>query len=284
MSGHIIAVTNQKGGVGKTTTVVNLAHALSVSGKSVLMVDLDPSGNASQGMGIDPTQVGLSVCDFIQRRELPAKSLIYKGPGLDLIPARSTLAAVQKEMVGQTNSELRLAARLRELKSEYEFVLIDTPPTFGALLNSALHAADSLIVPVHAFYGMCGIVRLHEEVREIQAYTNPSLKILGYLLTLHEETNLAKDVTKILRAEAGDLLFKTKIRKTVRLSEAPALGKTIFQHAPSCSGSINYLNLAAEVLYRLGHLAEEPVIDGDEKVVERIAHERPRLMAVGGVE
>jgi len=158
MKSQIIAVTNQKGGVGKTTTTINLAQGLALRGASVLVVDIDPQGNTSQGFGVTATVVGKSVSDLILDRDLPADAAIYSGDGIALIPATRRLSDVEREMVGMTNSELRLARKLKAIKDRYSVIILDVPPTFGPLMNSALNAADSLIIPVDSgFYAMNGI-------------------------------------------------------------------------------------------------------------------------------
>jgi chromosome partitioning protein len=248
MSAHIIAVTNQKGGVGKTTTTINLAQALALRGASVLVVDTDPQGNTTQGFGISLDAVGKSVSDLILNRELSADAATYSGDGISLIPATRRLADVEREMIGITNSELRLGRTLKAVREKYSVIILDVPPTFGPLMNSALNAADSLIIPVDSgFYAMNGIKDMLSEIEEIKVGTNPDLKILGILLTLADQTRMAGDVFDELVASFGDQVFATKIRRNVKLKEAPALGKTIFHHAPTSTGAQDYLALADEV-------------------------------------
>jgi chromosome partitioning protein len=251
-SGHIIAVANQKGGVGKTTTVVNLAQGLALLDQSILALDFDPQANLTQGLGVKLESIQMSVVDLIRKRELPEHAAIYKGSQIDIIPATPALSQVEREMVGLTNSELRLAHRLRKLRHQYSVILIDTAPTFGPLMNSALNAADSIIVPVDSnLYALQGIKSLLGEIDEIKAGTNPNVEILGYLLTLFDSTRITGEVYEGLIESFGNKVFETKVRRSVKLREAPALGRTIFHHAPGSSGSEDYLKLSREVLARL---------------------------------
>ena len=248
----IIAIANQKGGVGKTTTAINLAQALALLERKVLLIDLDPQGNATQGMGINLETITNSVSDLIRSRDVVAESVIYKGAGVDLIPSTPLLARIERELVGLTNGELRFAQRIREFREKYDLILVDTPPTFGPLMNSALNAADSLIVPVDAsYFALMGIKELLAEILEIRSGTNPNISILGYLLTLGDHTRVSEECFETLVESFGDQVFETKIRRSVKLKEAPAVQRTIFHHAPESTGAEDYLNLAKELIARL---------------------------------
>lgn len=252
MSSNVIAVANQKGGVGKTTTATNLAQALALKGKKVLVVDLDPQANTTQAFGISQLSVERSVGDLISDKNLPAQAVIYQGDGLSLIPATRRLAEVEREMVGLTNSELRLTRKLNAVKNNFSIVILDVAPTFGPLMNSALNAANSLIVPIDSsFFGMNGLKDMLAEIEEIRFGTNPDLEILGLLLTLTDQTRMSSGVWDELVGSFGDKVFSTKIRRNVKLKEAPALGRTIFHHAPQSAGAEDYLALADEVEQRL---------------------------------
>jgi chromosome partitioning protein len=193
------------------------------------------------------------VADLIRDRDLSAEKAIYKGDGLDLIPATPYLARVEREMVGMTNSELRLMRKLSEVRDRYSAIIIDTPPTFGPLMNAALNTAGHLIVPVDsAFFALMGIKELLSEVEEIKQGTNPALKILGFLMTMVDPTNISHETRSSLVANFGTQVFETCIRRSVKLREAPALGKTIFHHAQESAGAQDYWSLATEVMERLG--------------------------------
>lgn len=281
MKSHIIAVTNQKGGVGKTTTTINLAQALAIRGASVLVVDTDPQGNTTQGFGIPAEAISKSVSDLILNRDLPADAATYSGDGISLIPATRRLAEVEREMIGITNSELRLGRTLKAVRERYSVIILDVPPTFGPLMNSALNAADSLIIPVDSgFYAMNGIKDMLAEIEEIKVGTNPDLQILGILLTLADQTRMAGDVFDELVASFGEKVFSTKIRRNVKLKEAPALGKTIFHHAPTSSGAQDYLALADEVLAHL-QISQIEHAHSERAQNENVA---PISLAVGGVQ
>jgi chromosome partitioning protein len=255
----MVAVANQKGGVGKTTTTLSLAHALSLQGERVLVIDLDPQGNATQGLGVKLELVGTSIADLIRDRTVPTENAVLELGSLSLIPATPLLARVEREMMGLTNSEMRLAHRLRSFARPYTTVLIDTPPTFGPLMNTGLNAAGSVVIPVDSgFFALMGIKELLGEIEEIRAATNPGLSVLGYLLTLADHTKMTQETWDGMQSAFGEGVFETRIRRSVKLREAPALGKSIFNHDPQGAASQDYLAFSSEVSTRLDRLYDLP--------------------------
>jgi len=257
-SGVVIAITNQKGGVGKTTSTLNLAQAFAALGHRVLVIDMDPQGNATQGVGLNLATVQSSAAELLRNPSLGDSSGIYQGPGIDLIPATPLLAAVERELVGITNGELRLAHRIKRLRKLYSFILIDNAPGFGPLMNSALNAADFVLVPVDSsFFGLTGLQKLLGEMQLIQEGYNPELEILGLFLTLFDATRMSEEILEELRASFAEKLLATRIRRSVKLREAPAFGRTIFQHAPGSSGAEDYFALSQEILARMSGRSAE---------------------------
>ncbi len=254
---EVIAVANQKGGVGKTTTTINLAQALAFHGKKVLMIDLDPQANATQGVGVSLEEIKLSVADLIRDKSAQIEHALYEGAEVSLIPSSPILARVEREMVGITNSEMRLAGRISGLRERFDYILIDTPPTFGPLMNTALNAADSVLIPVDSgFFALMGIKELLSEIEEIKHGTNPNLRVFGYLLTLADSTKMTQETWDGLLSAFHGEVFATKIRRSVKLREAPALGRTIFHHDPNGAGAEDYVSLSKEVIERTGQLQE----------------------------
>jgi len=251
----IIAVSSQKGGVGKTTTAVNLAHALALKGSKTLLVDCDPQGNASQALGFKIHNHGASIADLLWDKTIPTERAIYRRPDLDVIVANPTLSRTELGMSTLINAELRLAQRLKPLKNSYDVIIIDSAPSYGRLLNSVLNAAEHLVIPVDCnYFSLMGVQELHGVIEEIREGTNASLNVLGYVMTMVDRTIIATQTSEAVKAsfgsEAGGL-FATQIRRAVALREAPMIGKTIFEYDPKSPSAEEHRRLSVEVLDRL---------------------------------
>lgn len=249
--GRIIAVTNQKGGVAKTTTAVNLSACLAGMGKKVLMVDSDPQGNASSGIGVQ--KYDLSECYYdILINDVNIQSLITETlvPGLDVIPATLQLAGAEVELVQKEKREYLAKIALDTVKQKYDYILIDCPPSLGLLTINALTAADSYMIPVQAeYYALEGLTLLLRTIESIRKSTNQRLKLEGVLLTMYDKrTNLSNQVEDEVKAFFKDKLYKTRIPKNIKLAEAPSFGQPICMYDRNSKGCEAYLSLAKEVL------------------------------------
>ncbi len=246
-----IAITNQKGGVGKTTTAINLSACLAAMGKKVLMVDMDPQGNATSGVGIEKQEIDGCVYELLVDGADPG-SLVRPGPieGMDVIPSTLDLAAAEIELASELSRENRLRTGLDPLRSRYDFIVIDCPPALGLLTINSLSAAGEALIPIQCeFYALEGLVYLLRTVQRVKQHVNQALKISGVLLTMYDiRTNLAKDVEAEVRREYPNITFQTVIPRTVRLSEAPGFGKPIILYEPSSKGAWAYTELAKEVV------------------------------------
>lgn len=246
----IIAVVNQKGGVGKTTTAINVSSQLAESKQTVLLLDLDPQGNTTSGLGLPKEQ--LSTTYDVLCRHLPAASAIQSSHinNLSLMPANADLAAAEVELVNQAQREFILAKALSDIN--YDYVIIDCPPALGLLTINALTAASSVLIPVQAeYYALEGLGQLLNTVQAIKQRTNPNLDILGIVLTMYDKRNaLSEQVYNELKSYFGDKLFETVIPRNVRLAEAPSYGKTIYEHDRWSKGARAYKTLVKEIKQR----------------------------------
>lgn len=250
MAKHIIAVLNQKGGVGKTTTAINLAAYLAKAGRSVLVADLDPQGNSTSGLGIDKQKLKTTLYDVLFLRAEPNQTTIKINSHLHLLPSNAQLAGAEVELVGVPQRELQLRNTISGL--DYDYILIDCPPSLGLLTINALSCATSVLIPVQAeYYALEGLSQLLSVVQQVRAGLNPSLDILGVLITLYDNRNsLSEQVKKELENYFGAKLFATVVPRNVRLAEAPSFGRTIIEHDKWSKGARAYKALSKEVIQR----------------------------------
>ncbi|MBA1434123.1 ParA family protein [Bombilactobacillus bombi] len=247
----IISLANQKGGVGKTTTTINLGACLSELGKQVLVIDIDPQGNATSGLGIKKVDVTQDIYDVIIN-ELPLKQTIRKTkrPGLDIVPATIQLAGAEMELTSMMARETRLKEAILTVKDNYDYILIDCPPSLGQLSINAFTASNSIIIPVQSeYYALEGLSQLLNTIRLVQKHFNPHLAIEGVLLTMYDaRTNLGSQVVNEVQSYFGDRVYKTIIPRNTRLAEAPSYGLPIIDFDRKSRGAETYLQLAEEVV------------------------------------
>ncbi|MBQ5845849.1 MAG: ParA family protein [Selenomonadaceae bacterium] len=248
--GKIIAVANQKGGVGKTTTSVNLSAAFAEMGKKVLLIDCDPQGNATSGLGIEKDGLELSIYDALINDTPMEEIIIQTQFGLDMVPSVMDLAGAEVELVNLDDKQYRLKKAVELVKDKYDYILIDCPPSLGHVTLNALTAADSVLLPLQCeFYALEGLSQLLSTVQLVQEQLNENLRIEGLVLTMYDSrTNLAEQVVEEVKTHFPDMVYATKIPRNVRLSEAPSFGKPIFAYASSAKGAQAYMSLAEEVV------------------------------------
>jgi chromosome partitioning protein len=250
----IIAIANQKGGVGKTTTAINLAAAFARRGQRVLLLDLDPQANSSITF-LDPLTIDFSAYDLMVDGLGSVEKSIYQTSvkGLDIIPSRINLAKIESKLVGDFDAPFRLKDRLETLRALYDVIVIDTPPTLGLVTVNALVAATHVLIPIQSsYFALEGTDDLLETIEKVKARPNPNLQVLGVLVTLHDKrTTLAREVYDQIRRVFGVKMFETVITKSVRLEESPAYKESIFTFAPHSSGASEYAKLCEEVISRV---------------------------------
>jgi chromosome partitioning protein len=251
LTGKIIAIANQKGGVGKTTTTVNLAAAFGVLEKKVLLIDADPQANASSGLGIVIDDVTIGTYQLLEHATTAKEAIVTtNSPNVDIIPAHIDLVAIEIELVDKDNREFMLKEIIQDVKNDYDYILIDCAPSLGLITLNALVAADSVIIPIQCeYFALEGLGKLLNTIKSIQKIHNANLDIEGLLLTMYDSRlRLSNQVVEEVRKHFQNMVFKTIIQRNVRLGEAPSYGESIIAYDATSKGAVNYINLANEIL------------------------------------
>ncbi len=263
----VIAIANQKGGVGKTTTAINLASSLAVLEKKVLLIDADPQANATSGTGFDLKNIKTSIYECLIDEVNPKDIILNTSvKNLDIIPSHIDLVGAEIEMLNQPNRENLMKLVINKIKDDYDFILLDCSPSLGLLTVNALTASDSVIIPVQSeYYALEGLGKLLNTIKIIQTRLNPDLQIEGFLLTMFDSrTNLSNQVVEEVKKHFESMVFETIIQRNVKLAEAPSHGVSIIEHDAASKGAVNYLNLAREILQKNG-MTE---INDDKRVIK----------------
>ncbi|MFZ4100733.1 MAG: ParA family protein [Sphingobacterium thalpophilum] len=259
----IIALANQKGGVGKTTTAINLAASLAVLEYRTLLVDADPQANSTSGIGFDPRTIKASIYECIINEIDPLEAIQGTDtPNLDLLPAHIDLVGAEIEMINLTNREYKMKAVLNKIRDNYDFIIIDCSPSLGLITINALTAADSVIIPVQCeYFALEGLGKLLNTIKIVQSRLNPDLQVEGILLTMYDvRLRLSNQVVEEVKTHFQELVFDTIIQRNTRISEAPSYGVSVIMHDANCNGAINYLNLAREIIRKNGLESKEDAL------------------------